>query len=273
MLTYEQYQQSAAYIRQASGGFEPEILLVLGSGLGFLAEEIGEPIVIPYGQIPHFQTSTAPDHAGRFVLGTLAGRRVMAMQGRLHLYEGYTAQQVSYPVRVAKLLGAETMVVTNASGAINTGYQVGDLMLITDHIRLFDPDPLIGPNLPEFGPRFCDMTYAYTPALQQVARDEAAALGMTLREGVYFYFTGPQFETPAEIRAARVLGGDVAGMSTVPEVICASHCGMAVLGFSLVTNMAAGVTGEKLDGVDVVQTANRSGKGFSALVRACLPRL
>ena len=122
MLTYEQYQQSAAYIRQASGGFEPEILLVLGSGLGFLAEEIGEPIVIPYGQIPHFQTSTAPDHAGRFVLGTLAGRRVIAMQGRLHLYEGYTAQQVSYPVRVAKLLGAETMVVTNASGAINTGY-------------------------------------------------------------------------------------------------------------------------------------------------------
>ena len=267
MLTYEQYQQSAAYIRQASGGFEPEILLVLGSGLGFLAEEIGEPIVIPYGQIPHFQTSTAPDHAGRFVLGTLAGRRVMAMQGRLHLYEG-----IHRPAGQLPRAGGQT-----AGGGDHGGHQCqrrhqhrlpggGPDADHRPHPPVCHPDPLIGPNLPEFGPRFCDMTYAYTPALQQVAREEAAALGMTLREGVYFYFTGPQFETPAEIRAARVLGGDVAGMSTVPEVICASHCGMAVLGFSLVTNMAAGVTGEKLDGVDVVQTANRLGKGFSALV-------
>ncbi len=272
-MTYENYLESAEAIRRRLGGFEPEILLVLGSGLGYLAQEIEDPIAIPYGEIPYFKTSTAPDHVGRFVLGRLAGRRVMAMQGRLHLYEGYTAEEVSYPVRVAKMLGVGTMVATNACGAINTGYQVGDIMLIADHIRLFDPDPLIGPNLPAFGPRFCDMSYAYTPALRQVAREEADKLGLTLREGVYFYFTGPQFETPAEIRAARLLGGDAAGMSTVPEVICAGHCGMAVLGFSLVTNMAAGVLDQKLDGVDVIQAAERSREGFSALVRACLPRL
>ncbi len=273
MLTYENYQQSAHYIRQQIGQFQPEILLTLGSGLGFLADQAEDPIFVPYGQIPHFKTSTAPDHAGRFVFGRLAGRRVMIMQGRLHLYEGYDAQQVSYPVRVARLLGVETLVATNACGAVNTAYQVGDLMLISDHIRLFDPDPLIGPNLEQFGPRFCDMTYAYDPALRQIAREEAARLGIPLQEGVYFYFTGPQFETPAEIRAARLLGGDAVGMSTVPEVICANHCGMKVLGFSLVTNMAAGILDQRLDGVDVLEAADKAKDGFSALIRACLPRL
>lgn len=273
MLTYEQYQESAQYIRQQIGQFRPEILLTLGSGLGFLADEAKDPIFVPYGQIPYFKTSTAPDHAGRFVFGRLAGRRVMIMQGRLHLYEGYDAQQVSYPVRVARLLGVETLVVTNACGAVNTAYRVGDVMLIADHIRLFDPDPLIGPNLDEFGPRFCDMTYAYDPALRQIAREEATRLDMPLREGVYFYFTGPQFETPAEIRAARLLGGDTVGMSTVPEVICANHCGMKVLGFSLVTNMAAGILDQRLDGLDVLEAADKAKDGFSALIQACLPRL
>lgn len=273
MLTYQDYQQSAQYIREQIGDFQPEILLTLGSGLGFLADEAENPLIVPYGQIPHFKTSTAPDHAGRFVFGKLAGRPVMIMQGRLHLYEGYDAQQVAFPVRVARLLGAQTFVVTNACGAINAEYKVGELMLIADHIRLFDPDPLIGPNIEEFGPRFCDMTYAYDPELRQIAREEAARLGMPLHEGVYFYFTGPQFETPAEIRAARLLGGDAAGMSTVPEVICANHCSMKTLGFSLVTNMAAGMLSQRLDGVDVLQAAEQAKGDFSALIRACLLRI
>ncbi len=273
MLTYADYQGSAGYIRGRIGNFQPEILLVLGSGLGFLGDLVEDAVVIPYGDIPHFAVSTAPDHAGRFVIGVLGGRRVMVMQGRMHIYEGYSAEQAAYPVRVARLLGVQAMLVTNACGAINTSYQVGEIVLLRDHIRLFDPDPLIGANLPEFGPRFCDMTYAYTPEYRDIARQEAERLGVKLQEGVYFYFTGPQFETPAEIRAARLLGGDVAGMSTVPEVIAAAHCGVKLLGFSLVTNMAAGVLEQKLDGVDVIRAAEKARDGFSALVLACLARL
>lgn len=272
-FTYEHYVESAAYIRRLAGDVQPEILLILGSGLGYLGELVEDPVIIPYGDIPHFAVSTAPDHAGRFVIGRLAGRRVMVMQGRMHVYEGYSAEQAAYPVRVARLLGVHSMLVTNACGAINTGFSVGDIMLITDHIRLFDPNPLVGPNIPQFGPRFCDMTYAYTPSYREAARQAAAQTGTTLREGVYFYFPGPQFETPAEIRAARLLGGDAAGMSTVPEVIAASHCGMKTLGFSLVTNMAAGVLEQKLDGVDVVAAAEASREHFSALVLGCLPLL
>ena len=273
MLTYKNYAESAAYIRQCIGGFEPEVLMILGSGLGYLGELVKEPVYIPYGDIPHFVVSTAPDHVGCLVFGTLNGKRVMVMQGRLHMYEGYSAEQVAYPVRIAHLLGVHSLLITNACGAINTAFDVGDIMLISDHIRLFDPDPLIGCNLPEFGPRFCDMSYAYTPAYRAVAREEAQRLGLTLREGVYFYFTGPQFETPAEICAARLLGGDAAGMSTVPEVIAAAHCGMKVLGFSLVTNMAAGVLEQKLDGVDVLAAAEAAREGFSSLVLGCLARL
>lgn len=272
-FTYEDYAESAAYIRRLTGDVRPEILLILGSGLGYLGELVEDPVIIPYGDIPHFAVSTAPDHAGRFVIGCLAGRRVMVMQGRMHIYEGYSAEQAAYPVRVARLLGVHSMLVTNACGAINTGFSVGDVMLITDHIRLFDPNPLVGPNIPQFGPRFCDMTYAYTPAYLEIARRTAGQAGIVLREGVYFYFPGPQFETPAEIRAARLLGGDAAGMSTVPEVIAASHCGMKVLGFSLVTNMAAGVLEQKLDGVDVVAAAQASRGQFSSLVLGCLPLL
>lgn len=273
MLTYENYQESAAFIRGRIGDFQPEILLILGSGLGYLGDLVEDAVAIPYGDIPHFAVSTAPDHAGRFVIGRLGGRRVMVMQGRMHIYEGYSAEQAAYPVRVARLLGVQGMIVTNACGAINTDYRVGEIVLLRDHIRLFDPDPLIGANLPEFGPRFCDMTYAYDPEYRDIARQEAGRLGMPLHEGVYFYFTGPQFETPAEIRAARILGGDVAGMSTVPEVIAAAHCGIKVLGFSLVTNMAAGVLEQKLDGVDVIRAAEGAREGFSALVLACLARL
>ena len=272
-FVYENYVESAEHIRRLMGERRPEVLLILGSGLGYLAEQVQDPVVIPYGEIPHFAVSTVSDHAGRFVIGTLGGRCVMVMQGRVHVYEGYSAEQTAYPVRVARLLGVHSLLVTNACGAINTSYAVGDIVLITDHIRLFAPDPLIGPNLSEFGPRCCDMTYAYTPSYREAARRAAAQAGIALREGVYFYFTGPQFETPAEIRAARLLGGDVAGMSTVPEVIVASHCGMKVLGFSLVTNMGAGVLEQKLDGAEVVAAAEAAGDRFSALVLGCLPLL
>lgn len=273
MFTIEEYQQSAQWLKEKLGSFRPEILMVLGSGLGFLAEQVENPILIPYGEIPHFCRSTAPDHAGRFVAGVLGGRRVMVMQGRFHLYEGYSAEQVTYPIRVAYLLGVRSLLLTNAVGAINTSFQVGDLMMITDHIRLFDPDPLIGPNLPQFGPRFCDMSETYCPEYQQLCRQKAEEAGILLREGVYFYFTGPQFETPAEIRAARILGGDAAGMSTVPEAICANHCGMKILGISLVTNMAAGILKQRLDGVDVLSAAEKAHDRFETLVMSCLPEL
>ena len=273
MFTYGDYQESARALRERLGGRTPQTLLILGSGLGYLADEMEEAVAVPYGELPHFPVSTAPDHRGRFVCGRLGGAEVLAMQGRFHLYEGYSAEQAAYPVRVARLLGVSSMLVTNACGGIDRSFHVGELMLITDHIKLFDPTPLSGPNLPEFGERFCDMTYAYDPDYQALARRKARALGVTLREGVYFYFPGPQFETPAEIRAARILGGSAAGMSTVPEVIAAGHCGMRTLGFSLVTNMAAGVLPARLSGVDVVAAAEKAKYGFGALVRACLPEM
>ncbi len=273
MIPYSHYQESANYIRSKIGDFMPKVLLVLGSGLGYLAEEVENPTWIPYGDIPHFRTSTAPDHAGRFAIGMLQGVPVMVMQGRLHYYEGYTSQEVAYPVRVAKLLGVHTVVLTNAAGGVDLSYNVGDLMLIEDHIKLFDPDPLVGENLPEFGPRFCDMSFTYTPEYREVARRKAKELGIDLHEGVYFYCIGPQFETPAEIRAIRTLGGNAVGMSTVHEAITASHCGMKVLGVSLITNMAAGILQQKIDGEEVTAVAAASKEKFSALLLACLPEL
>ena len=239
--TFRQYKEGADALKVFLGSFRPRVLLVLGSGLGSLGDEVEDPIFVPYDCVPHMKRSTAPDHAGRFVFGRLAGQDVAVMQGRLHAYEGCTFAEVSFPVRVLRLLGAQTLVVTNAAGAVNTSFQVGEIMLITDHIKLFGVGPLCGKNIEEFGPRFPDMGKIYTPALREVARQAAAALSIPLREGVYMYFPGPQYETPAEIRAARILGADAVGMSTVPETIVAAHCGMDVLGFTLCTNMAAGV--------------------------------
>lgn len=271
--TFEQYQQSAEAIRAKLGGFTPRILLILGSGLGALAEDVENPVIIPYAEVPHMKRSTAPDHKGRFLFGKLAGRDVAVMQGRLHTYEGWSFADVSYPVRVLRLLGAETLLVTNAAGAVNDAFDVGDIMLITDHIKLFGVSPLCGANVPEFGPRFPDMSHVYTPALQAVARESAKALGIRLQEGVYMYFPGPQYETPAEIRAARLLGADAVGMSTVPEAIVAAHCGMQVLGFTLCTNMAAGVLDQPLDGSEVIAAGQAAGPKFTALVKACLARV
>ena len=271
--TMEQYRESADTLRKRLGDFVPQVLVILGSGLGELGGQVENPIVVPYEDVPHMKRSTAPGHQGRFIFGTLSGRRVAVMQGRLHAYEGWSFADAAFPVRLARLLGAETLIVTNAAGAVNQKFFAGDIMLITDHIKLFPDTPLRGPNLEEFGPRFPDMSHVYTPALQNAARSAAWAMGLTLREGVYMYFPGPQYETPAEIRAARLLGADAVGMSTVPEAIAAAHCGMKVLGFTLCTNMAAGVLDQPLSGEEVIAAGEAAGPKFTALVKACLAGL
>ena len=271
--TYRQYQESAAALAERLGEFRPEILLILGSGLGTLGDEVENPVVVPYADVPHMKRSTVPDHKGQFVFGTLAGRAAAVMQGRLHTYEGWSFADVSYPVRVLRLLGARTLLVTNAAGAVNTAFSAGDLMLITDHIKLFGVSPLCGENIEEFGPRFPDVSAIYTPALQEAARRAARELGIPLREGVYMYFPGPQFETPAEVRMARILGADAVGMSTVPETIVAAHCGMQVLGVTLCTNMAAGVLDQPLSGEEVLEAAREAKPRFTALIKACLKQV
>ena len=272
-FTYAHYQESADFLRAKLGGFQPQVAMVLGSGLGYLGDVVENPIVVPYGDIPHFKHSTAPGHKGQLVFGTLAGKPVAVMQGRMHHYEGYSYEEVSYAVRVLHLLGCDTLFVTNAAGGVNWKFKAGDLMLITDQIKLFLESPLRGENLPEFGPRFPDSSYLYTPALQDLARKQARKLDLDLKEGVYMYFPGPQYETPAEIRMARSLGADAVGMSTVPEVIVAGHCGMEVLGFTLVSNMAAGVLPQPLSEQEVLDAAEAAREKFSALVLACLEAL
>lgn len=268
---YDDYRFSADFIaRRLPAGFSPDVLMILGSGLGFLGDTVEDPTFVNYADIPNFKHSTAPGHKGRFVFGTLAGKRVAVMQGRAHCYEGYSFADVTFAVRVSRLLGCGKMIVTNAAGAINTSFAPGDIMLITDHIKLFGDSPLTGANIDDFGVRFPDMSKAYSPRLQDIARKSAAALGITLREGVYMYFPGPQFETPAEIRAARLLGSDAAGMSTVPEVITANHCGIETLGFTLCSNMAAGVLDVPLTEKDVLDAAGAARGHFSALVLSCL---
>lgn len=269
-VPFSDYQESAEFLRGRLNGFEPEILLILGSGLGFLGDHVERPIYVPYGEIPHFKTSSAPGHAGRFVFGMLRGRRVAVMQGRMHCYEGYSMEEAGYAVRVLRLLGADKLILTNAAGAVNEDFAPGDLMLITDHIKLFGFGPLQGPNLDEFGVRFPDATKLYSPRLQALARDKAKALGLTLQEGVYMFFPGPQYETPAEIRAARALGADAVGMSTAPEAIVAGHCGYETLGVTLLANMAAGVLPKPLSGEEVIAMAEAAAPRFSLLLLNCL---
>lgn len=271
--TYQQVQESAQALREKLSGFQPEALLILGSGLGALADEVESPIVVPYSEVPHMKRSTAPGHKGQFLFGKLAGKDVAVMQGRLHTYEGWSFADAAYPVRVARVLGMETLVVTNAAGAVNTAWTAGDIMLITDHIKLFGVSPLCGPNMEELGPRFPDMSHVYTPSLQEAAREAALSQGLDLQEGIYMFFPGPQYETPAEVKAARLLGADAVGMSTVPEAITAAHCGMRVLGFTLCTNMAAGVLEQPLSGDEVIAAGEAAGPKFTALVKECLKRL
>ena len=271
--TFEQYQQSADAIRAKIGDFQPKVAMILGSGLGFMGDVVENAIAVPYGEIPHFKASTAPGHKGQLVFGTLEGKPVAVMQGRMHHYEGYSYEEVAYAVRVLRLLGCDTLIVTNAAGCVNMDWQAGDLMLITDQIKIFMESPLRGENLPQFGVRFPDTSHLYTPALQEVARKAAGELGVELKEGVYMYFPGPQYETPAEVRFARIAGADAVGMSTAPEVIVAGHCGMQVLGFTLLSNMAAGILNQPLSEEEVLEAAAACRDKFSKLVLACLKQI
>ena len=255
VTTLEHVDEAVSALQDAKPGFRPELALVLGSGLGGLADAIEDATFVDYRDVPHMACSTAPGHKGRFVLGTLAGKSVVCMQGRLHAYEGYTADQIGFPVYVMKRFGAGVLMVTNAAGGVNADFGVGDLMLITDQVNLLGMDPCIGPDQPGLRARFFDMTHAYDRDLQQTLRSVAADLGIQLTEGVYAAEPGPSFETPAEIRAYRSWGIDAIGMSTVLEVIAARSCDMRVCGVSLISNPAAGVIDEPLDMGDVERAA------------------
>lgn len=256
------------YIRKQIGDIQIYAGLILGSGLGDMADEIENPIYINYKDIPNFPVSTAPGHKGRLVIGKLEGRVVMCLQGRFHFYEGYSMDIIAFPVQVMKMLGIGRLIVTNAAGCVNAAWEPGNLMLITDHIKLIPDCPMRGHNEDELGLRFFDMSKAYDPELGDVVRAKAKELGIPLKEGVYMFFAGPNFETPAEIRASRVLGADAVGMSTIPEVIAAAHCGIRTVGISCMTNMAAGILSQPLNHEEVLETGLRVKGQFSALIRA-----
>lgn len=268
-----QVQEAAAYIKEKLGGRVPEIAITLGSGLGDLADHLVDAVQIPYGEIPHFPVSTVAGHKGQFVVGKLEGREVLCMQGRFHYYEGYDLKQVTLPVRVMKLLGISTQIVTNAAGGINTGFRPGNLMLIEDHLNLTGENPLIGENLEVFGDRFFDMTVAYDAEYRALAEQLAAELNIPLQKGVYAWLTGPNYETPAEIRYLRAIGADAVGMSTVPEVLVARHSGLRVCGISCITNLAAGMGDGLLSHEEVKETADRVKVDFIRLVTALTGRM
>ncbi len=266
---YEQVQQAAGYIRERTD-LCPQTAIILGSGLGGLAERIQDAEIIPYREIPGFPASHVAGHAARLVFGRIGERELVAMQGRFHYYEGFSMRELCLPVYVLRELGVKNLVVTNACGGVNSAFAPGDLMLIADHINLIGKNPLIGPNDERFGPRFPDMSDAYDPALRAFARRTAEELGIPLREGVYAFFSGPCFETAAEIRAYKALGADAVGMSTVPEVIAARYLGMKVLGLSCITNMATGIAEKKHSHQEVLATAAAAGESFCALAEAIL---
>ena len=247
--------------------FKPEIGMVLGSGLGVLGDEVENPVIIKYDDIPGFPKSTVEGHAGQLVAGTLEGKKVLVMQGRFHYYEGYNYETVVFPVRVMKLLDIDKFLVTNAAGGLNRDFSAGALMLISDHIHFDMDSPLRGPNIDEFGPRFPDMSDAYKKTLRKMAKEAGKALNIPLHEGVYAFMGGPSYETPAEVRMAGILGADAVGMSTVPEVIVAAHAGMDILGITCVTNMAAGILDQPLNHAEVVEVAARVRDDFISLVR------
>lgn len=272
MYTYEYYKKSADYILDKLD-IEPEIGLILGSALGSLAEEIEDATIIDYKDIPNFLVSTVEDHAGKLIIGKLRGKNVVCMSGRFHHYEGYDFEELAIPIRVFKLLGVETVILTNAAGAINKDYKPGDIMLIKDHIKLTAGSPMRGKNIAEFGPRFFDVSNMYTKELRDLAKSCASELDIDLKEGTYFFAAGPQFETPAEIVAMRMLGGDTVGMSTVTEALTAAHCGMKLLGFSLVTNMAAGVLDQPITTEEVGEIGELSSEKMKKYVGTIVERI
>ena len=275
---YDRARAAADYL-QSKTAHRPTLSIVLGSGLGDFADQVQDAVAIPYADIPHFPQSTVEGHSGRMVIGTIGGVAVAVMQGRVHAYEGYSMDEVTFPTRVLGLLGVTTLIVTNAAGGIRPDFAAGSIIGISDHINLTGTNAAMGSNEPRFGVlpnsglRFFDMTTAYTPRLLTLAQQQAAAQGWTMQTGVYLAVLGPSYETPAEIRAFRVLGADLVGMSTVHEVIVARHMGMQVLGLSLVTNPAAGVTGEALNHLEVMEYGRQAAGRFSALLLAIVPKI
>jgi purine-nucleoside phosphorylase len=265
-------QAAIDYLRSQTSR-EPRVAVVLGSGLGAFAEELSHRLEIPYGAIPDWPVSTAIGHAGQLVFGKLDGLEMAVMAGRSHLYEGYTPAQVTMGVRVLHRLGVRSIIFTNAAGGINLSYSQGALVLISDHINLLGSNPLMGPNDDSAGPRFPDMTDAYSAAYRTLAQQVAGELGIPLSEGVYAAVTGPSYETPAEIRYMRTIGADLVGMSTVPEVIVANHLGMRVLAISCVTNMAAGILPQKINHEEVLETGRRVRGTLVRFLKALAPRL
>ena len=269
---YERAEHAARIIRSRTTE-TPRIALVLGSGLGAFADDFQESTLIPYGEITGFPRSTAEGHAGRLVIGKVDQVPLVAMQGRVHFYEGYTLEQVTFPIRVFHLLGIKTLILTNAAGGVNVQLSQGALMVLSDHLNLMGDNPLRGPNDSRFGPRFPDMTTAYSPELQEIVIEEARALGVEVRRGVYAALSGPSYETPSEIHMLRNLGADAVGMSTVPEVIVARQMEMEVLGISCITNLAAGITDAPINHEDVMATGDRVRETFTSLMRKVVARV
>ena len=270
--SFEKASAAAGFVTRRTE-LRPRLAIVLGSGLGAFAEQLEEKTAIPFAEIPHFPQSTVPGHSGKLVIGKVAGVPVAVMQGRVHAYEGYSSEEVVFPIRVLGGLGVTQLVLTNAAGGINLNYQQGALVLIRDHINLQGANPLTGRNDDRFGVRFPDMTHAYARAYRELAREGAGKLGMILHEGVYAGLLGPSYETPAEIIYLRTIGADLVGMSTVFEVIAARHMGIKVLAISCVTNMAAGILDQALSHQEVMETGERVKTSFEALLSAVLPRI
>lgn len=264
-MELKKVMESTNYIKEKLKEI-PEIGVILGSGLGDLADKLEDRQIIKYSEVPNLPVSTVQGHAGQFVFGKLNGRKVVMMQGRFHYYEGNNMEALSLPVYIMKQLGVQNLIVTNAAGGVNTSFEPGDLMIITDHINFASNNPLIGKNDDKIGPRFPDMSNAYNKELIKLAKKVANDLSISVKEGVYLMMTGPTYETPAEVRMVRILGGDAVGMSTVPEVIAANHCGMRTLGISCITNMACGILDQPLDHSEVIETSNRVKSQFMSLV-------
>ena len=269
---YERAEKAARMIR-ARANAEVSVAIVLGSGLGAFADDLTDAVAIPFEEIPGFARSTVEGHAGRLVIGKTGEITVAAMQGRFHFYEGYSLEDVTFPIRVLKLLGVRTLVLTNAAGALNVEFAPGSLMVISDHINLLGANPLTGPNDDRFGPRFPDLTLVYAAELQNIVIEEAHAMGMEMRRGIYAALSGPSYETPAEIHMVRTLGADAVGMSTVPEAIVARHMEMQVIGISCITNLAAGVSNRPIDHSQVMAIGERVRGRFTELLRRVVIRL
>lgn len=270
-MEFKQYQQAADFVKERLG--EAEIGIVLGSGLGGYEEKLENAKFLSYEEVPFFPVSTVQGHAGKFAYGTLFGKKAIMMCGRFHAYEGYDLSLVTLPVRVMKLLGVQTLILTNAAGGVNASFKPGDLMLIEDYLNFSGKNPLMGHNMAEFGVRFPDMSEAYHPGLRALALKAAEQLGIRLHKGVYCWFNGPTYETPAEIRMARSFGADAVGMSTVPETIIAHHAGMKVLGISTITNLAAGLSREKINHQEVMEIGRRVKADFVRLMDAIVEKL